>query len=95
MPCIQPHARTRKGVDKWTTLRVDSLIHTTVITAGLGNNNYDANNTIWVTVSVDATRIAKLIAAMVAPRSLDIRDVVKFRRAMQTQTTDGLAEVIS
>jgi hypothetical protein len=34
--------------------------------------------------------MAKLIAAVVVQRSLDIRDVVKFRRAMKTQ---ALAEV--
>jgi hypothetical protein len=35
-----------------------------------------------------ASDIARLIATMVAQRSLDIRDVVKFRRAMQTQTEE-------
>jgi len=35
-----------------------------------------------------ASDIARLIATTVAQRSLDIRDVVKFRRAMQTQTEE-------
>jgi len=35
-----------------------------------------------------APDIARLIATTVAKRSLDIRDVVKFRRAMQTQTEE-------
>lgn len=37
--------------------------------------------------------IAKLIAATVALRSLDIRDVVKFRRAMQSQTSEEIDRV--
>jgi len=37
--------------------------------------------------------IAKLIAAIVAERSLDIRDVVKFRRAMQAQTIEEVHHV--
>lgn len=37
--------------------------------------------------------VAKLIAATVARRSLDIRDVVKFRRAMQEQNQEEVDRV--
>ena len=37
--------------------------------------------------------IAKLISTTVAQRSLDIRDVVKFRRAMQEQTKEETRKV--
>ena len=37
--------------------------------------------------------IARVIAATVADRSLDIRDVVKFRRAMQSQSIEEVREV--
>jgi Holliday junction DNA helicase RuvB len=39
------------------------------------------------------TTIASLIAATVADRSLDIRDVIKFRRAMQSQSVEEVREV--
>lgn len=37
--------------------------------------------------------IPRLIAATVAKRGLDIRDVVKFRRAMQPKTEDEVHRV--
>ena len=37
--------------------------------------------------------IARLISTTVAQRSLDIRDVVKFRRAMQEQTKEETRKV--
>lgn len=37
--------------------------------------------------------VAKLIATIVAERSLDIRDVAKFRRAMQGQTVEEINNV--
>ena len=40
-----------------------------------------------------APEIAKVIAATVVQRSLHIRDVVKFRRAMQAQTEEVLNRV--
>lgn len=40
-----------------------------------------------------APDIAKLVAGIVAQRSLDIRDVVRFRRAMQTQTGEETGRV--
>ena len=40
-----------------------------------------------------AANIAKFIAATVAQRTLDIRDVVKFRRAMQAQAEEEVDHV--